>query len=139
MGPSLKQSTKHVKGAALGWVMSSDGHYHNFLEMLITETEDRWLLPHYLVVRFSDSDSQIQAAWELAYVLSFSLESRMGEYDKYAEYVKEARALLSNLYPANNLIEEVFGVYDKIRVLPKQSDLSSIIGENPPEYLEVFL
>lgn len=105
----LKNSKKKLSEVAYIWAMK-DVHqktnYDRFFDMLLEETDDRWALPHYFLIKLEESH---EALSDLVFLLDRSVE-----YDVlYEDYVKETRELLKKLYPEDAKINRLFFLYDE--------------------------
>ena len=110
---ALSLSESLIQKTTFVWVMENmDDHYHGFVEMLFGETDDRWLIQHYIALKLNVScDAKKESAmWELGWFLERALEYQ----ELYDEYVKDARVFLKYIYPENKEIEELFEIYEKI-------------------------
>jgi hypothetical protein len=114
LAQSLSESL--IQKAAFVWVMESmDDHYHNFIEMLFDETDDRWLIQHYLALKLNVScDAKKESAmWELGWFLERALKYP----ELFDEYAKDAREFLKHIYPEDKEIAELFEIYEAVVIV----------------------
>jgi REP element-mobilizing transposase RayT len=122
LAQSLSESL--IQKAAFVWVMESmDDHYHNFIEMLFDETDDRWLIQHYLALKLNVScDAKKESAmWELGWFLDKAIDCQ----ELFAEHAKDAGKFLKYIYPEDKEIEELFEIYEKIININESSCMHS--------------
>lgn len=128
----LEKHKENIKNATYHWAME-DMHqtssYNSFFDMLIGETDDRWIIPSYLVVKLSDDSTRNDSIFELASFLSQAIE-----YDGlYDTYVAETQSLLLDFCPDNPGIVRLFAAYNGLMALPKnernEEALRKIVGD----------
>jgi len=118
----FSKSEDVVKEASYVYVMENmDNCYDNFAEMLYGETEDRWILQHYLALKLNVSDDKKKesAMFELTWFLSRAIDCQ----ELFDEYAKDAREFLKHIYPEDKEIAELFEIYEKIVSINERSDV----------------
>lgn len=96
-------NTEGLKNAALVWAMEGlHDRYDNFLDMLLGETDDRWLLPTYFTVKFEQNFED--GMGELAILLNHALEHDV----LYEHYVEVTRTALDHYYLCNDDVREKY-------------------------------
>jgi len=99
----FSKSEDVVKEASYVYVMENmDNYYDNFAEMLYGETEDRWILQHYLALKLNVSDNKKKesAMWELGWFLDKAIDCQ----ELFAEHAKDAGKFLKYIYPEDKEI-----------------------------------
>jgi hypothetical protein len=108
---SYAEHREIVCKAALVWTLEHlHGTYDSFLEMLLTETEDRHVLPSFFVLTLTGKTHDEETLSELCIFLHRALEHDV----LFKHYVKETRMELKNYCPGSNDIHEVFEIYDAL-------------------------
>jgi len=118
MEARIKECKKRLKDAAYNWAMEDlhqNGAYNFFFDMLIGETDDRWLISSYLAVKFSQEDTRTDAIGSLGYFMRSALEYE----ELYQDYLEETRILLADLFPEDDKIKQAFELHDRIKALPE--------------------
>lgn len=135
----LNEHKKNIQVAAYNWAMEDlhqVGAYDSFFDMLLGETDDRWIIPSFLVVKLSNMVFRKDGMFSLALFLSFAIKYNA----LYEYYVAETRKLLQEFLPDDEQIAELFGIYDKILALPEsdrtEDAIKDIVDDN--EYDELF-
>jgi hypothetical protein len=106
---SVSKSKEYIQEPSLTWITKElHSEFDSFLDMLIRETEDRWLIPHYLVVHL-DRDFGFGLE-DLAHVLRRAIDDEID----LRSYVEDARAILKETLGNVKEIDDLFAIYDAI-------------------------
>lgn len=108
----LEDSKEIVRMIAYNWAMNDvhqETNYGRFFDMLLGETDDRWVLPHYFTIKLGETRWYEDAFSDLAIFLNQAIQ-----YDVlYEHYVKETRESLKKFYPEDVKINRLFFLYDE--------------------------
>lgn len=127
----LEKHKENIKAAAYHWAME-DMHqtsYDSFFDMLIGETDDRWIIPSYFAVKLSCDSTRDDTIYDLKHFLSHAIK-----YDTlYDALAEEARTLILDFCPDNPGIVRLFAAYNGLMALPKnernEEALRKIVGD----------
>lgn len=111
-------SEDYVQRAALVWVMEDMcDHYDNFTEMLYGETDDRWILQHYLALKLNVTcdKKRDSAMWELGWFLERALDNQ----ELFSYHAENCGKFLKYIYPEDKVIAELFTIYEKVAAVDK--------------------
>lgn len=136
----IEKHTQNVKSASFHWAIE-DLHqksYDRFLDMLIGETDDRWVIPSYFVMKMEKEHLRQDVAFDLSVFLSTALQYE----ELYEEYAKETRDVLGELFPDAENVKEVFNLYEAISGLDDEERtedrIREIIDNHDGDYAECF-
>lgn len=120
MSETFEESKGYVKDAAYifcmeGLMSMSNGAYDNFMDFLMTETDQRWILPHYFDCLFNEKFLIDKAFENLALFLYIYIDDESRNY-LLKSYAQDTHDLLKKSKYAKD-IEKLFAAYNKLRAL----------------------
>jgi len=109
----VRELKRDLRDAALAWSMRDmrkPQHYEMFFQMLLGESDYRYLISACLAVKLASKSSHMDGMHDLIMFFQHALQDQ-GRYD---HYMNEAYDLLTDLFPEDAQIKKAFELYSRL-------------------------